>query len=248
LKRFFDDSQPLLDPRTIVRVFTKKESRELQLPRRAIITFQNADARRLTDGRESSVVEAWTPFRTLYRLSGTETVVARSFIGGPNVAALVEELSAFGVEEFVLWGYCGGIAEDSAIGEIYLARSAMREDGISYHYLDSEDDYVLSDWADDWTPVGIAAGFRVADIWSIDAIYRETEKKIRAYAQRGIAGVEMEVASLYAVCKAKGLKGIAFLVVSDVFTAGKWVNGFHGKLLREGVKRMARFMGEEVSR
>jgi len=216
------------------------------LPERAVITFSDADLRKMTNRKGSTTVQAWVPFRALHHLTGTRTIVTRSSFGGPNVAALVEELCAFGVREFVLWGYCGGIAKDSRIGDLYLARGAIREDGISHHYLEDEGDYVASNWIGDWMSAGEAEGFRVVDIWSIDAIYRETEGKIEAYAKRGIAGVEMEVASLYAVCLAKGLKAIAFLVVSDLFSGGEWVGGFHGKPFKEGVKRMSRFMNEEA--
>ncbi len=152
------------------------------LPQRAVITFSDADLRKMTNWKGSTAVQAWVPFRALHHLTGTRTIVTRSSFGGPNVAALVEELCAFGVREFVLWGYCGGIAKDSRIGDLYLARGAIREDGISHHYLEDEGDYVSSNWIGDWMSAGEAEGFRVADIWSIDAIYRETEGKIEAYS------------------------------------------------------------------
>lgn len=158
----------------------------------------------------------------------------------------MEELSAFGVREFVLWGYCGGMAPDSAVGDIYLAGRALREEGVSYHYLEDEEDMVLSRWVDDWSPASVGSGFRVADIWTTDAIYRETQNKIDACVERGILAVEMEVASFYAVGRAKDLKAVAFLVVSDVFNNGTWTSGFHTRPFKEGVKKLSRFMSEKV--
>lgn len=246
MKRFFDPSRPLLTPRAIVCAFTRRDIHELMLPGRAVIVFSDADLRRMTEGKGSSVVEPWAPFRPLRHITGTGTIVARAFFGGPNIAALVEELSAFGVSEFVLWGYCGSIAENGRIGDLYLARGALREDGISYHYLEDDNDYVSSDWVDEWMPVIEGEGICAVHIWSTDAIYRETEGKVDSCARRGISGVEMEVASLYAVTRAKGLKAAAFLVVSDLFSGGKWSGGFHGKPFRNGVKKMSRFMNEKV--
>lgn len=246
MKRFFDPSRAVLDPQAIVRAFTKKQTHELALPARAIITFDGGDLRRLTEWRGASLVEAWVPFRTIYLLSGTATAATKSSFGGPNIAALVEELSAFGVTEFVLWGYCGGMAPGSKAGDLYLARGALREEGISYHYLEDEDDFVLADWADQWTKAAEAEGVRLADIWTTDAIYRETQNKIDACTARGISGVEMEVASFYAVCKSKGLKAAAFLVVSDVFNNGKWISGFHTRPFKEGVKKLSRFINEKA--
>lgn len=246
MKRFFDPSRVLLDPQAIVRAFTKKETHELMLPPRVIITFSDADLGRLTAGRAASIVKAWAPFRTIYHLPGTSTAAIRSSFGGPNIAALMEEFSAFGVREFVLWGYCGGMAPDSAVGDIYLAGRALREEGVSYHYLEDEEDMILSHWAQDWIPAGVEAGFRVADIWTTDAIYRETQSKIDACIERGISAVEMEAASFYAVGRAKDLKAVAFLVVSDVFNNGKWLSGFHTKAFKEGVKKLSLFMNEKA--
>jgi uridine phosphorylase len=215
LKRFFDSSPPLLKPTDTVFTFTGKSREELLLPLRAIIVFDMADLKRVV-GRTGAVqVSAWSGFRPLYRPEGKNTVITRSYFGGPNVAALVEELSAFGVKEFVLWGYCGGIRAGLDIGSIILAQGALREDGVSYHYLEDEDPFIYSDWFNVWKNVSHGQDFHHGTVWSSDAIFRETENKVTRFQEMGILGVEMEVASFYAVCKYIGAKCIAFLVVSD---------------------------------
>ncbi len=238
MRRFFDASRVVLDPRAIAGALTRKEPHQLALPERAIVTFNETDLRRLTEDRGASIVDAWAPFRMIHRLSGTSTVVIRSSFGGPMIAALMEELSAFGAREYVLWGYCGGMGPDRAVGDVCLAGSALREEGISWHYLEDENEMVSSAWADDWTDAAAGAGFPVVDVWTTDALYRETEKKIEACIERGISAVEMEVASFYSVARAKGLKAVAFLVVSDLFNNnGTWTNGFHTRAFREGVQK-----------
>jgi len=233
----------VLDPRAIAGALTGKGPHELALPERAIVTFSEADLKRLTQNRDASIVDAWAPFRMIHRLSGTSTVVIRSSFGGPNIAALMEELSAFGVREFVLWGYCGGMGPVRAVGDVCLAGSALREEGISWHYLEDENEMVSSAWADDSTDAAAGSGFPFVDVWTTDAIYRETENKIEACIERGISVVEMEVASFYAVARARDLKAAAFLVVSDLFNNnGTWTSGFHTRAFREGVKKLARFM------
>lgn len=161
------------------------------------------------------------------------------------MAALVEELSAFGVREFVLWGYCGSISNDVSIGDILIAKGALRQDGVSYHYLDSTDDFVYTDWFQKWHNKAVASGIHPAMIWSCDALYRETKNKIIRYRNMGIHAVEMEVASLYAVCKSKKLKGIAFLVVSDHFRQEKWQPGFCEESFKDGARRLERFLLEQ---
>ncbi len=247
MKRFFDPSRAILEPRSLVRAFTRNEEHELALPERAIITFSNGDLKRLTEKAQASAIAAWQPFRTIYLLAPS-TVAVNSFFGGPNVAALVEEMSSFGVREFILWGYCGGISGSSGIGSLYIAGRALREDGISYHYLEDDHEFVSSEWAKEWSAGAGHEDFQCVDVWSTDAIYRETHRKIIEYAKRGIAAVEMETASLYAVCQAKGLKAAAFLVVSDLINTGTWQPGFHTRPFKEAVKTMARFLTENTVR
>lgn len=245
VKRFFDPSPAILTPGSLVGSFTRKTEHELALPERAIITFSNGDLRRLTEREDASAVAAWRPFRAIYPLSAS-TVAVNSSFGGPSIAALAEELSSFGVREFILWGYCGGISGSSRIGDLYVALRALREDGISYHYIEDDEEFVSSDWAEEWSSLAGHEGFQGVDVWSTDAIYRETQRKIADYSGRGIAAVEMETASLYAVCRAKGLKAAAFLIVSDLVSTGTWQAGFHTRPFKEGVKRMASFMTQKA--
>ena len=218
---------------------------ELSLPARALVTFRDGDLKRIMKSKKTEINKAWQPFRTIHHIKESATVMTRSYFGGPNIAALIEELAAFGVRECVLWGYCG-IIGDLNIGDVIIVKSALREDGTSYHYLEEDEDFVESNWAEKWTFVKDYYGFREGAIWSVDALYRETEAKISRYKERGILGVEMEVASFYAVCRHTGIKGIAFLVASDMFRDGVWKSGFHAKPFSEGTKRLTRFVLDEV--
>lgn len=242
MRKFFDPSPPLLKAADIVSAFTGKSPDELQLPRRVIITFSVGDVKALLKNTNQKPLKAWASFRSLFLIENCETIVTRCFFGGPNIAALVEELSAFGVCEFILWGYCGGLTDDLAIGDLLVAKGALRQDGVSYHYLDSADDFVFTDWFQEWH--GKAAMFDInpAMIWSCDALYRETRDKVLGFMKRGIHAVEMEVASFYAVCNSKKLKGIAFLVVSDRFSHNTWQPGFFNESFKKGAEKMRNFL------
>lgn len=248
LKRFFDPSRVLLLPSDTVTSFTGKSAQALSLPPRAVIAFSDGDLRRLMKERKAILCDAWQPFRTIYRVEGTATVITGCSIGGPNIAALVEELAAFGVKECVLWGYCGALRDDINIGDIVIVKQALREEGVSFHYLDEETDFVESPWHEEWAYVKDDYSFREGAVWSCDALYRETEEKISHYSNQGILGVEMETASFYSVCRYKGIKGIVFLVVSDAFLHKRWKSGFRTKPFKEGVKRLTGFMLDKVIR
>jgi uridine phosphorylase len=246
LKRFFDPSRALLAPSDIVTNFTGKNVHELSLPARAIVTFSSGDLKRIMKSRETVVNEAWRPYRMIHHINESSTIMTQSAFGGPNIASLVEEIAAFGVKECVLWGYCGALRNDVNIGDIIIAGKALREDGVSYHYLDTDDDFVEANWFDTWAFAKGEYGFREGPVWSCDAIYRETEEKISRYREKGILGVEMEVASFYAACRYKGVKAIAFLVVSDTFQHGLWRGGFHTKPFKEGIKVLTEFALHKV--
>ena len=248
LKRFFDNSLPLLNPVDIVETFTGHNKEELTLPERAIIVFHTGDLRRLIHKTGAEVIDQWSGFRSIYRVPQSSVIIIRSYFGGPNIAALVEELSPFGVTEFILCGYCGAINNTLRIGDLIMGNGALREDGVSHHYLDDPADIVYSDWAETWLLPAREKGFHEGLIWSCDAIYRETVNKTERYRKQGILAVEMEVASLYAVCTFKGLKGVAFLVVSDIFSDGAWKSGFHTKALKTGVRELSDFILEKAIR
>lgn len=226
----------------MVITFTGRKEEELRLPSRAIITFHTGDTKTLLAKVDHKPVKAWLPFRSLFLIENSDTIVARCLFGGPNVAALVEELSSFGVQDFILWGYCGSISDDVSIGDILAAKGALREDGVSHHYLRSTHDFISTPWFESWQQLASASGIRPAMIWTCDALYRETIRKVSAYRNRGIDAVEMEVASLYAVSLSKNLNSIAFLVVSDQFRQRQWHPGFSKESFRNGAARLRDFL------
>lgn len=251
MRKLFDHSQPLLKPVDLVRTFTKRTTEELALPGRAIIVFSIGDLKRILAGRSHKLIDAWARFRRLYVIEGTNTIIVNSSFGGPNIAAVVEELSSFGVREFIIWGYCGGIGKTVNLGDIIVAEGALREDGVSHHYIRSTygrdaDSFIYTDWLDEWEGLAEDRGFYKGLIWSCDAIYRETEDKIIKYRKMGISAVEMEVASFYAVCKYREVKGIAFLVVSDLLNDIGWTPGFHTTHFDQGAKKLLEFIMEQV--
>ena len=109
MKSFFDPSKGILRPSELVSSITKRPFDDLLLKKRAIIVFNQNDLRRMLSQFEHNIKDAWSSYRTIYEIKEKETILTKSPVGGPNIAAIVEEFSDFGVREFILWGYCGGI-------------------------------------------------------------------------------------------------------------------------------------------
>lgn len=240
MRSLFDPSEPVLTPEKLAAALTGKKPEDLHLPGRAVIVFTRWDISALVRRTLSKVLTQWLPYRQFYRTPQSLTVLVRSPIGGPALAALVEELAAFGAREFFIFGYCGGIGAVRP-GDVILATAAIREDGVSFHYLEGEGDTVASQWASEWQPSCLDEGFSAGTVWTSDAIYRETADKVERYGRRGVIGVEMETASLYAVCASKGLPAASFLVVSDIVRPGRWESSFGTPEFRAGRARLRDF-------
>lgn len=246
MRSFFDPSPSLLQPSDMAQAFTKSSSRDLSLPSRAIVVVNGGDLNTLVRKTGATRIAAWSPYRSLFRIPHRQTVMVRSPFGGPNMAVLVEELACFGVEEICFWGYCGGIREDVSVGDRILVDRALRDEGTSYHYLPDREPFVSSGWHARWQAICSREGFMTGPVWSCDAPYRETQGKVEEYSGTGVLGVEMEVASLYAVCAYRGVKGIAFVVVSDLVTSRGWSPGFSSVPFKEGARSMAAFILEQA--
>ena len=50
-------------------------------------------------------------------------------------AGLLEEMIAWGCRKFIACGGCGVLAQEIAVGHLILVTSAVRDEGVSYHYL-----------------------------------------------------------------------------------------------------------------
>src|SRR4029450_1601955 len=56
-------------------------------------------------------------------------------IGAPGVVAILEELIALGVRRFVSIGTAGALAKRLRIGDFVICDRAIRDEGVSHHYL-----------------------------------------------------------------------------------------------------------------
>jgi uridine phosphorylase len=125
-------------------------------------------------------------------------------VGAPLATGLFEEAIGFGIKKFIACGGCGVLEKDIAVGHLIVVSSAVRDEGVSYHYLQPGREVIADER-------GIKTLIRVLDdreipylvgkTWTTDAPYRETVKKIGQRRQEGCLTVEMESASLIAVAQ-----------------------------------------------
>ncbi len=125
-------------------------------------------------------------------------------VGAPLAAGILEDAIAHGCRKFIVCGGCGVLQKGIAVGHLIVVSSAIRDEGVSYHYLPAGREVKAN-------PIGVAAletilkqrelPYLIGKTWTTDAPYRETAAKVALRKQEGCLTVEMEAASLMAVAE-----------------------------------------------
>jgi len=151
-------------------------------------------------------------------------------LGSPMIATRVEELIQFGIKKFISIGEAGGIQKDVKIEEIIVCDKAIRDEGVSYHYLKSSK-YVYPHKNLLTNIISILQkqniSFKIGSTWTMDAIYRQTEAEVKKFQSENVLTIEMEVATLFAIAQYKKVEAGAILTISDSFANFKWNPKFH---------------------
>jgi uridine phosphorylase len=174
----------------------------------------------LYGGREVELDE--TTDRQVYQLEKAPADVTLVFsgMGAPAAANALEMVAAAGGERVVVFGACGGVAEEIEVGDLVVAVGAVRGEGTSGYYA----------------PPGYPAAFdplMTAGLWSAaseseaiahrgvvfttDAGYRQGPE-IYEDCRGLVIGVESECAAVAVVAARLGLEAGACLFCTDNVT------------------------------
>jgi uridine phosphorylase len=243
---FFDpDGEPLVTPREMVKNLNRRRigAKNLQVEASALICVLSHDLRAFVKLLQGERMKPWKGYREVYRGSAGEgrVTIAHPPFGASNCVALAEELAAFGMKQALFVGYCGSLQPGIRAGDIIVPTEAVREEGTSFHYLPPDvsvrPHQVIQDIIVDCLQRS-KIPYHQGTIWTTDAIYRETQGKVKRYQGKGVLGVEMELAAFFAFGMAKGLAVGGILVVTDELFDGKWRPRFFSLQLIRGVRRV----------
>jgi len=211
---------PLITPEMIV---SNKDFGMEQPLKKAILAFMPVD--RMSDlfceknGRRFSFFHYWDAWT---RDDGV--VLVGPIFGGPACAAVVEELSALGVEQVVGYGYSGALEAGIPLLSIMVADSGFCSDGTSKEYTDSDEISADPEMLEQLLGVFRQRGIKpeAGKVWTTDAIFREFPSRCAYWKEKGAGFVNMETSPFYAVAREKGLRAVYLSVVSDCVGEEKW--------------------------
>jgi uridine phosphorylase len=252
---FFDpDGEPLVTPREMVLNLTHRRigAKALRVEACALICVLRHDLRAFVKMLQGEIQGSWKGYREVYRgsVGKGRVTISHPSLGAPTCVALVEELASFGMKRALFVGYCGSLQQGVRAGDIIVPSEAIREEGTSFHYLPSGvvaqphqgiQAVILDCLQRNKVP------YYQGQIWTTDAIYRETKGKVKRYQEEGVLGVEMELAALFAFGMAHKVAIGGLLVVTDELATGRWRPRFFSPQLIRGARR-ARKMAVEMVR
>jgi uridine phosphorylase len=201
-------------------------------PTAAVLTYQPSLLRSLLaeePGERWQVAGSLGQVHRLERTDGRVAVVGGFGFGAPVATIVLENLVALGVRRFVSMGTAGGLQAGQAFGDVVVCTAAVRDEGVSHHYLPparwARPDPSLTDGLGEaLSGLGVTATSGTA--WTIDTPYMETDAEVRHYRDLGVACVEMEAAALFSVGARRGVPVASAFALSDQVTPDAWVPGF----------------------
>lgn len=203
---------------------------EAGLPERGIICFQGETIKRLLRARRlKKIYTCYTVCQDypIYQLNhkGKKILVFLPTVGAAITGGLMEELGVKGCTKWILCGSAGGLDKAHSFGHLIVPRSAVRDEGFSYHYLPPAREVAASPRAVKAIKAAMdrhGVPYLVSKTWTTDAFFRETPQKVARRKKEGCLAVEMEAAAVFAVAKFRGYQAGAILYLHDDVSGKDW--------------------------
>jgi uridine phosphorylase len=197
-----------------------------QAPEGIILCYQRSV---LEHSRRTEASAPLVPLhRGLYTLPSTDHrigVLGGFGFGAPVATLLMEDFIALGTRKFISLGTAGGLQPGRRVGDIVLCERAIRDEGVSHHYVEpgkyaNPSVGLTNKLAEEFERRGIS--HTAGSAWTIDTPYRETLEEVRQYREEGVACVEMEAAAVFSVAACRSVEAASAFVVSDLLVDDVW--------------------------
>lgn len=234
------DPEVIFSPRDYIKYKTEVEGWKLdKLPKNCIAFFEPSFLKYFEKTNFSLKKLNWLRTdenHSVHSLEGKGTCIVNLNYGAALSAITLEELIEGGCENFIFLGSAGTLQKNIGIGSIVAVDSAIREEGVSYHYsAPSKYSNASGNLLARATAVmeKNKIPFFKGRTWTTDAFYRETIEKAKRYQKEGVLCVDMEASALYSVAEYRKKHVLVLLYVSDSSADLKWNPQFHIKMSPE---------------
>ena len=232
----------------------RKGKRDPDLPHSAVLIFTPHDfeyAVNLLQEHKGAVTRIYLTDVHAGTYGNARMALAGPMLGAPQAVMVLEKMIALGVRRVLVLGWCGSLQPHVRIGDMVIPWGAVSEEGTSPHYpiadampgptLAVVEQLIVVLGTQSWT-------FHEGRVWTTDAPYRETVKKVQEYQRKGVLAVDMEVSALFTVAHFRGIELAAVLTVSDELHDLSWRHGFREPRFKQGRKHLCRAVLETLSR
>ena len=216
------DKKAMIEP----HVFCEKAD----ISRHCVITFfREVIEQKCAEGTLTQIEELRSEmmpipiYETVYE--GKRICLVQGFVGSAGAAACLEELIAFGCDRFLVCGGAGVLRPDIAVGHLIVPYAAVRDEGVSYHYIEPSREVACEARVVDLIERELTRAdvpYIRAKTWTTDAFYRETRDKVALRVSEGCVCVEMEAAAFFAVARFRGVRLGQILYGGDDLSGEHW--------------------------
>lgn len=163
--------------------------------------------------------------------AGTSVTTVNGGRFAADTSITTEILCNAGVKAMIRLGSCGALREDIKIGDLVVATSALRGEGVTQYY--AEPNFVpMADKELSAHVKEIASGMLLSQglmdnkvhegiCWTTDAILRETREHVGKAVKKGAIAVDMVSAAFLTICHQYKIPAAVILAVSDNVITGE---------------------------
>lgn len=176
-------------------------------------TFQNISVKK--SGDLYLLQKKYPVYKIIH--NGKEIVFCQAPLGGAAAVQIMEQLIAGGVKEIIATGCCGALVNDTE-GDFFIPTAALRQEGVSYHYLPAAREVEINGKAIQAIVTALEKNklnYRKCKTWTTDGFYRETKEMVLYRKEEGYSVVEMECASLAACARMREIVFGQLLFTAD---------------------------------
>jgi len=225
-------SYPILefDPTSEAMIEPSKVIKPRDMPKHCVVCFFMEVIKKVVKEHDTAMLveNRWEDGpHPVYEISrmGKRLAFFHPGVGASQTAATLEEVIAFGCDKFIACGGCGVLAKDIAVGRLIVVDSAIRDEGVSYHYLPPSREIqangvALKSIVDVMSARGVP--HLIGKTWTTDAPYRETAGKVARRREEGCLAVEMEAAGMMAVAQHRQVTFGQVLYGGDDLSGAEW--------------------------